>query len=312
MLVIANPRSGESRGEKVFKKTEKLLGNRNIKFQSKLTDSINHARELAQWGVRKGFEKIVVIGGDGTINEVAQSLVNTEVKLGIIPAGIANDFAESLDLPKNVLGAVDLACSGASLRIDVGKVLFSQHNRYFVNVLGIGFDARVAQSVQTNRHHEGLTDFALNAVKEITSFEEKRVSVSGWDYSVPTLMLGVANGRREGKYFKIAPHASLTDGKLDFFLVDPLSIIKRIECLLKAPLGLHETMPEVHFEKVKELGVDLPRHWFAHVDGEPIDLEKEARIKVVPQSLEVISNLQPEYSLEKSQREIEEPLGVTT
>jgi len=332
MLLIANPRSGRQKGRSVLKKTQKLLRRKGVSFVAKVTGASKHAEELSLMGTRKGFDKIVVIGGDGTINEVAQSLVGTEISMGIIPAGTANDFAETLDIPTNINEAVELICSGNNLKIDVGKVSYSKNkystlaeqgscrrqgsyskgSKYFVNVFGIGFDAQIVRNVELEEYGQGMLGFILNALKELPVFEEREVPLSWHTSNTPLFMLGITNGKREGKYFQVAPRADLLDGKLDLILIERLSLIKRIECLARAHFGVHEIMPEVHLKKIEELNINVPNDWIAQIDGEPIELIKEIKVEVIPRSLKIISSYCSEYSPEEVKKQLsKKPLGVT-
>lgn len=289
MLLIANPRAGGSRGRKVLKEAERILKSKGVKFDSKLTEKSSPAERSALKG-GENFEKVVAIGGDGTINKVAQGLVKTDVSLGIIPAGTANDFVKSLNIPEEIGEALDLICSESGSKIDVGKVSSANGSRYFVNIFGLGFDAQVAKDVELAEYHQGLAGFALNALRELPNFKERPISISHRSETASVLMVMVANGKRAGKYFRIAPDADLRDGKLNFLVVEQLSLLRRVECLLRACLGHHESMPEVHSEQMEKVEIDVPHRWPAQVDGEPVELNGTIEIEVVPRSLKVISN----------------------
>lgn len=286
MLLIANPQSGKSKGKRILKKVESILERKEIEFDSKLTESGKHAEKLGLKGVKENYDKVVVIGGDGTVSRVARNLIGTDVSMGIIPAGTGNDLSESLNIPQKPSEALDLICSGSSSKIDVGRVSFSNKSKYFVNVFGMGFDARVAKNAQSER----LSGFALNALKELPVFKEGMVSVSHRNRALSALMVIIANGKRTGKYFRIAPDADLTDGKFTLLLVEKLSLLKRIECLTRAYFGRLESMSEVHFEEVEKVEIDAPDSWMVQLDGEPTKFEGTVKVEVVSRALKVISN----------------------
>jgi len=146
--IIINPISGgRSNKEPLVKRISRMLTERDIECNVQYTGQRGEATELAQEAANAGNNMVVAIGGDGTINEVASGLVNTDIVLGIIPLGSGNGLARSLDIPMNPGKAATLLFEGREYVMDVGKL----NERYFFLVAGVGFDAAVGKSF--DEHH---------------------------------------------------------------------------------------------------------------------------------------------------------------
>ena len=144
-IFIVNSTAGRGKAGNKISNLITSLNEHKLDFEIELTKAPKHAIQLVQDAIKKGFNNIIAVGGDGTLNEVVNGVMlsgkSEEVNVGIIPEGGGNDFAANFNLSSNINKAVDTLQKFNLRKIDVGKI----ENRYFVNALGIGFDARAAQ-----------------------------------------------------------------------------------------------------------------------------------------------------------------------
>jgi len=164
MKIIANPRAGHKRGARAIREFRLLLGAKGIKHEFFETQYPGHATELAQRFAEKGDPRIIIFGGDGTISEVVNATVNTEVELGIVSVGTGNDLARSFDLPYNKPHeALEVALTGVPTKVDVGW----EQDRYFISTLGLGFPAVIAQEANKMKYLKGPPAFFIATYKAI-------------------------------------------------------------------------------------------------------------------------------------------------
>ena len=171
-----------------------------------VTTQAGHARELAQSAARRGARMVVAWGGDGTVNEVASSLAGSDTVLAVVPSGSGNGLARELNLPLDPRLAFDVAMAGVDRRIDLGSL----DGRIFVNVAGVGLDARVAQRfAEIGRDRRGLARYVRAAVREVAFFrpDDLTIEVDGRRHDVRPLMIAFANGRQYGNGATVAPGA---------------------------------------------------------------------------------------------------------
>jgi diacylglycerol kinase (ATP) len=244
-----------------------------------------HATELAHTAVRGGFERVFAVGGDGTVNEVAQALVDTSAKLGILPKGSGNGLARHLGISTRFSSALDLIGSARSVRMDT----ISFNDRLSVNVSGIGFDGYVAARFGRNGRR-GLPEYVSLVLREFRSFEEfsGKAIVDGDEIQLKSFIVAVANASQFGNNVRVAPHASVCDEQLDLCMIKKVSPLKAIALVNRLFNGSIAKSREVMIRKGKNIQLRLDRPVDFHIDGEPQGKASEFNIEVKPASLEVI------------------------
>lgn len=307
-LLVVNPAAGKGRGAKILPSLVKMLGQKEERFELALTEKAGDETEFVQRALQlRGYDKIIAAGGDGTANKAAQELVGTEIPLGIIPTGSGNDIARALDIPLNLKAAVELACSNNTLNIDVGKVLFGNDSRYFLNVLGIGFDAQIAKRAQNTKGLPTDLAYGLAVLKEIFVFQEDELvlEMPEWKYEKATFVTLVANGWKEGKFFQVAPESQLNDGLFDICVIESMSPFQRFCCVLMAMWGQHLRLPKVHYKKAREIKISLASGGIYHLDGDPFRLGPgQIKVEILPQALKVIPGPCREHHLLTKEKKI--------
>ncbi|TSA25773.1 MAG: YegS/Rv2252/BmrU family lipid kinase, partial [Bacteroidetes bacterium] len=210
ILFIINPVSGtghqEKRQEKIEEVIEKYLDKSRFSHQVVNTEEKGQASRLARHAVLEGVSIVVAVGGDGTVNEVGQSLVNTTTALAIIPTGSGNGLARHLGLPMQFRRAIEVINHGNRKKIDTATL----NGSLFVNVAGVGFDAHVARKFdQTSKR--GFFSYFHIATSSYKLYKPKKytITIDGQTIQRRALLISFANSSQFGNQATIAPHASV-------------------------------------------------------------------------------------------------------
>lgn len=284
--IIINPAAGRGKSGKLWPKLEKVLLAHEYPYEAFFTAGQSDGTKLAQ-KLHDKVERIVVVGGDGTIHEVVQSIVNSKAELAIIPTGTGNDFVRALGIPKEPLKALDLLFYGKGKKIDVGEV----NGRYFVNVAGVGFDAIVVNAVNTKfRHVRGTMAYLLALFKTLATYQnvKVKVKVGNRTFTTNSLLVAVGNGYCYGGGMKIVPGAILDDGLLNLCLVGDVTKGEILRTLPKIFSGGHVTHPKVVMLKGPEICIEAETPLVIQADGEIIG-HAPAIMRAVPQALTVLA-----------------------
>ena len=291
-FLIVNPIAGHRRGAAVFPEVRRELERRKAEFDYYFTNEPMEAADIAKMVIEKGYTQIVAMGGDGTINEVVNGMIELgcEMPLGVIPTGNGNDFARMHGIPLSPLDAISVLFSGRNTVIDLGYV---EEDRYFVNGIGIGIDAQVARDVLLAKRLRGAPAYYLSAVRQVLSFHAFSVSVSvaGDDCCKEhrLISLGIANGKYAGGGFQMAPRAKTNDGLLDLCAIEDMPVLKRLVSLPLARRGGHIGLSEVDYRQAPGFEVSSPTKLIAHMDGEEHWIPKPSfRVSVAKSALQVL------------------------
>ena len=244
---------------------------------------------LAALAIEQGSETIVSVGGDGTCARIASEILASgrPIRLAVVPSGTGNDFAKTLGVEQ--LTPVEIALfvmSGRTSRIDVGRV--DQH--YFLNSCGFGFDASVLQATQAVRFLKGDAVYIYSALAQLFTYRGVSVAVGARADQAKLLMVTVSNGRFLGGAFRIAPGASVKDGKLDLGLFRNTGVIGRVRVFTGAFRGTHLGLPSVTSERVSSVTLRFSNPPVMEVDGELRRAEAPTvAIECLPAALSVIA-----------------------
>ena len=288
LFLIVNLIAGQGRCKTLFPKVKAELDRREVKYELHYTNEPQEATDVAKWGIEAGFRRIVAMGGDGTVNEVVNGLLDKDAVLAVIPAGTGNDFIRMLGIPPNPFDALDTLTNGRERTMDLGRVA---DDRCFVNGLGIGIDAQVARDVLRMERLRGAAAYASAAVKEVFRFKAFPVTIESadWRLDITCLSLGVANGKYSGGGFKLAPKADIVDGMIDISAIEDYSKLGRLVRLPRVRAGKHVEWRKVHYRQLTEATIASPKKLIAHIDGEPYRLPSDSfSVRVVPDALRVL------------------------
>jgi YegS/Rv2252/BmrU family lipid kinase len=266
------------------------------------TQGALHATGLAA-DLATDTELVVVIGGDGTLHDVVQGIMQAPCDarpvLAQVAVGTGNDFARTLGLPADPLATLDMFASAKRLRIDIGSCTSVDDGArcYFLETMSFGVDAAVALKIaelKTRTRMHGTALYARAALSAIMT--ELKPFHAAWtahspegelDGSSTLLICAIQNGPSYGGGFQVAPEARITDGMLDICMVKRVSTLKALYYLLRIKAGTHEKLPACSCHKVQGLEITLDRRLPLQCDGEQ-QQGTHFVIEVLPAALEVL------------------------
>ncbi|PLR77118.1 lipid kinase [Bacillus sp. V3-13] len=291
---IVNKAAGNGKALKVWYQIEKMLNEKNVFYSVHFTQKPTHATELVRELVHNEKVSVMVaVGGDGTIQEVVNGLIGTNIPLGIIPAGSGNDFSRGLGIPLKHDRALERMLSGKPKVIDIGNV----NSRLFCTVAGIGFDGEVARSANGSKYKKFLNLIRMGRISYIISalnvlFRYKPLDISlmidNKLHNIPKAwLIAVANSPFYAGGLVICPEAENNDGFFDICIVQEMS---KWEFLCIFPLvfkGKHTSSPSIKIIRGKELEIYSSSPLLVHGDGEVIG-QTPVRITMKPCALHVL------------------------
>ena len=286
---IFNPTSG--RGRRTARLRPALLefiAGQRLDARLEVTARPGHATELARSAVADGCERVVAVGGDGTMNEVAQALVGTPAALAIVPAGSGNGLALHLGLPTRPAAAFALlaAADARIVAIDTGTA----NGHAFFNVMGLGFDAEVSRRV--NRlTHRGLAAYVRTGLAAFIRHRAEQVTVSdgnGTCETLDTFLVSVGNSDQYGNSARFAPGARVDDGLLDLVAVRPTGWLGAGPLVARLFLGSFDRSPQVRRLRGPRFVIRRPSPGLIHTDGETHDTAATVEIAIRPRSLRLV------------------------
>lgn len=292
VCVIVNPTAGRGRGARALPQVRTAFATAGV---SEVCVTTPHDSEyaLARRAIGEGFTTLVAVGGDGTWSNVANAILHAgagaDVRLGIIAAGTGNDFAKSVNAPAHdAARTAQLAVAGPDRCIDVGRV----EDRFFLNALGFGFDVAVIEDVSRIRWLRGDALYVYSALRQLRAYRGVQIDVRSAARARAAsnhLMLVIANARRFGGTFLIAPRASLSDGLLDVVAIGDASTMRRLQLFGAAVRGTHDRFPEVDVEQTPALELHFATPPAYETDGEYHRAESAAlKVDCVPGALRLL------------------------
>jgi len=267
--VIVNPKAGRGRAARAVPVISRVLEQEKAYFDIHVTSGPGDATDAARKAVDDGYDVIAAAGGDGTTNEVANGIVGCDVTLGVIPCGTGNDMAISLGLPRDLERACKVVLCGNARRRDLGRVL----GRYFVNAVGIGFDATVAR-VASDRMRwlpvRGMPLYVLALLKTLAEYRACDMVVTVDEKVIPVrpLLVAVGIGKTYAGGMKIVPNALPDDGLYDVCIVDAMGSMETLYNLPRVFTGAHVKMPKVTMLRGRYVSIKPSAPVLLHMDGE--------------------------------------------
>jgi YegS/Rv2252/BmrU family lipid kinase len=282
---IVNPNSGTKKKAKLPSLIKATLDKNKFDYEICFTKAAGHATELSREAANNKFDIVVAVGGDGSVNETAAALVNSETSLAIIPTGSGNGLARHLNIPIHLRKAIEVLNSGKVESIDSLNI----SGRFCLATMGVGFDGHIAH-LFARAKKRGFVTYIKLVLKEFATYKDRRFDflVDGVLYQKECFILTFANCSQFGNDAVIAPSANLTDGIID------VSIIRRFP-VSSAPLLLYQLMRKSidhskYFQSLrgKEILLKNNEKLNGHIDGESVIFESDLKISILPQSIKVI------------------------
>lgn len=282
LYFIANPVSGSGEGMRRFSLVRGILEKRGVEYGFCFSEYPGHAVKLAKAAVDAGETRLVAVGGDGTLNEVASVVKDyTGIKLGVLPFGTGNDFARGIGLPEDDEGLVNVLTGGKSRLIDAGMA----GDGFFINVAGFGFDVDVVRYTEKyKRRLNGMLPYMLGILQSLiylSRTEAEIVTDSGETFNVTVTLLSACNGTRFAGGINLAPLADYSDGLMDICILKKISRLRFLYLLPKYMKGKHlKYKNEFLYFKAKSVKVKTLTHSLMECDGE-IKGETPAEFRVL-------------------------------
>jgi YegS/Rv2252/BmrU family lipid kinase len=285
ILCVINPVAGKKSKDYIPHLIKQIFVEDIYDITIYYTSFSGEATQIIKKSFNKGYKKIVAVGGDGTVNEVASAITETDAVLGIVPTGSGNGLARHLKIPMNVRKALGIIKKGHQMKMDFGMI----NDRKFFCTTGVGFDAHIGY-VFSKAHDRGFASYLKATLSEFRRYlpERYEISMNGATYMRDAFLITFANASQYGNNAHIAPKAKINDGKLD------VSIMKAFPTISAPNLGTRlfiKNIDKSHYLETfqcKKIVVKRKNPGVVHFDGEPVEMGEILNIKVVPTGLNVI------------------------
>ena len=285
LTFIVNPAAGNGYAVKIEQQLREEMARRGLDCTFIHTDAPGHATELArQAAAASNCTGVVSVGGDGTAFEVACGLMNSDVPMGIIPAGTGNDFIKTVGTPKKPLEALDFILTHNARPVDVGGL----NDRLFLNVCGTGFDVTVLDyTLAAKKYCRGLLPYLIGLIRGIAHYKPTlvRFTVDGHTEEREVLICSIANGRFFGGGIAICPEASADDGLLDLVIAEHQPRWKLPFLVPSLLMGKIDDFSFTTHKRCKEVEI-YAKGMRLNIDGEITNIDS-AKFTVLPGALQL-------------------------
>jgi diacylglycerol kinase (ATP) len=296
--VIVNPVAGARSTQRKWPVISRLLERIGLSFDFNYTEGVGHAMELARVAASDGYRCLVAVGGDGTVNEVANGIIHSQnaaaTALGVVSTGTGSDFARSAGLERDYTNACSKLTSSRRLTIDVGVVAYQsdgqRQERFFVNSAGVGFDAAVTRETERlPKFFGGTIPYVAGMLRTLVSYKNKSIvlKVGDEEESCRVLSVAVANGNYMGGGMRIAPGAELDDRLLDVVVIGDFGKLELLKEFPKVYKGTHINLPKVSVKKASKVTIESTEPMLLYADGEVLG-ECPVEFGVVPKALSIV------------------------
>ena len=286
IIFVVNPISGTQGKKAILKCIDERLDRSIYDYSIVKTEYAGHATQIAANAVREKVDVVVAIGGDGTINEIARSLVHTETVLGIIPCGSGNGLARHLRIPMDPKAAIDVINRGYELCIDYGKI----NNILFFCTCGVGFDAFISLKF-ADSGKRGLLTYLENTLHESLRYQPETYEIENEEGTVKykAWLIACGNASQYGNDAYITPQASLTDGLMDVTIMEPFTVLDVPSLSFQLFNKTIDQNSRVKTMRAKKIKIHRANDGVMHFDGDPLMAGKELEVEIVPSGLRVIA-----------------------
>ncbi|MDR1379859.1 MAG: diacylglycerol kinase family lipid kinase [Tannerella sp.] len=286
IYAIINPVSGIGSKDKIPDMIASYGLERGIPVHIGYTEYAGHARKLALKAMDGGADCVIAVGGDGTVNEVARNLLNTDVVLGIIPKGSGNGLARDLNIPMDARSAVDVIFSGHTSVIDACRA----NERVFFCTCGVGFDATVSREFAKEKRRGSLT-YAKDIVENYLNYrpEVYELNINNHIMREKAFLITCANASQYGNNAYIAPNADINDGKIDVTILSPFSTLDIGPLALQLFTKTIDKHSKIKTFRTREAQILRQKAGVMHIDGEPVMEPEEINVSVIRSAIRVLT-----------------------
>lgn len=288
IVFIVNPVSGTGNKDVLPSLIEKHIDTVNNNVQIVFTEYAGHASEIARKCVEDGVDIVVAVGGDGTVNEVARALAESQTALAIVPCGSGNGLARHLMLPMNIKGALEIISKAEIHSLDYG--IIDEHP--FFCTCGMGFDAYISQKF-ANAGKRGPLTYVENVLKEGMKYEPETYEVildGKPEGSFKAFLVSVANASQYGNDAYIAPQASMSDGLLDVVIMEPFDLLEAAQVGIDMMNKTLNKSSKIKCFKAQDIVVRRAGEGAIHYDGDPVMAGEELHVTLRRNGIRIVIN----------------------
>lgn len=285
IIFIVNPISGTQSKELILGLLDEKIDKQKYNWRVVYTERAGHAIEIAAQAAQEKVDMVVAIGGDGTINEIARSLVHTDTALGIIPCGSGNGLARHLHIPMEPKKALEILNEGITDLIDYGKI----NGTSFFCTCGLGFDAFVSLKF-ANAGKRGLLTYLEKTLQESLKYEPETYELETEDGTsrYKAFLIACGNASQYGNNAYIAPQATLTDGLLDVTILEPFTMLDVPSLSFQLFNKTIDQNSRIKTFRCKKLCIRRTKPGVVHFDGDPMQTDAQVTVEIIKKGLHVI------------------------
>ena len=287
VVFILNPISGTINKAGIPDLIEERLDKDKFDYRIAETQHAGHATDLAREAVEEGVDLVVAVGGDGTVNEIGRSLINTKSALGILPSGSGNGLARHLNLPMNLKKCIDILNCYDVKALDYGII----NDHPFFCTCGMGFDAFISMKF-AEAGKRGPITYMQKVLEEGLSYEPETYVIEDEDgtHRYKAFLVSAANASQYGNNAYIAPQASMSDGLLDIIIMEPFDLIEAPQVAIELFNKTLDKNLKIKTFRAKHIHIRRKKEGVIHYDGDPITSDADVDISVVPKGINIVVN----------------------
>lgn len=276
ILAVINPISGTTKKEYIPEIIERTIDKTKYRVSVRFTQYASHATELTSQAIKEGFYGVIAVGGDGTINEVAAALRDSNTALGIVPCGSGNGLARHLGIPMNVEKALAIINEDKIMPLDY----CTANDRPFFCTCGVGFDALVSQKFAEAKKR-GPLSYIKKTLVEYLKYRSQVYCIETADKVITekAFVIACGNASQYGNNAFIAPQASMCDGLIDVTVIHPFTPLDTAIMSVLLFTKHIDQDTNIHSFRTPELTIHRPKADIMHIDGEPIMMQADINIK---------------------------------
>ncbi len=282
---IINPKSGVGKHKNIVKYIEQYLDKTLFHYEVVFTEKPGHGISLSRQAAEMGYYAVVAVGGDGSINEVASSLINSDTALAIIPTGSGNGFANHFHIPHDMKQAIQVINTG---KISVVDTMVADEQTV-IGICGVGFDAHIAHEF-ASYGKRGFSSYIKVVLREFPRYKnlKYKMEVNGKIVEHQAILITFANASQFGNNAVINPQANVQDGMMEICIMKPFNLLQFPMMVYSLFHKKIDKMPYMEVIKTDQVTLLNNIKKIAHIDGEPVFIEEQTVFKIIPKSLRVI------------------------
>ena len=287
IVFVVNPISGTTDKQHIIDLIPQFLDRSRFDWTIRTTAHKGHAAQFVGEAVEDGADVVVAVGGDGTVNEVARSLVHTDTALGIIPCGSGNGLARHLYIPMSPEGALQVLAECHIETLDYGII----DQQPFFCTCGVGFDAFISDRF-AKAGRRGLLTYIENTLKEGLKYKPDtyEITIDGERQTYKAFLIACANASQYGNNVYIAPHASMSDGLMDVTLMEPFTVLEAPQIAIQLFNKTITTNSHIRSFQCRQVHIRRSAPGVIHFDGDPKEAGDELDIRLVPKGIKMVVN----------------------